>query len=462
MIRSWRSHRGLRFVSIAIALSVALWQVGSVLAQAPVPAPLSTTPTNNPFGTPIPGVDLAANGPAASIHGDPGKGRTLFAINCASCHNDRGTGGIDNPGSDDGTIPPLYPLDPGFFEQSQGDPAAFAQSIDVFLQHGSRPAGPNPQQSMIAWGDQKLLSQNDIADAEAYVMSLNGVYWPDRWTPPADVRVKASFDEDFDEITYEITVVNQGAGSLKTLNLADTLPEGLTYQTSYTPAPGQNEGKVVGSTVEWNNQTGVPQAETMGPFVVIADRVGKDVPPNVVQLDFTWLTLDGTLVHSTAVSLPAVPSRPQTVPPAAVNAPPIPTLAVPTVTPKATPEEESESPPAKATETARVPTATPIPVAAVPTVRAPQSYGDTIVQPTDEPTSWGYSPSSLTVLVGDVVTWTNGGAFQHTVTANDGSFESGLVDSGASFSFTFSTAGTYNYHCAPHPWMTGTIVVQGS
>jgi hypothetical protein len=45
------------------------------------------------------------------------------------------------------------------------------------------------------------------------------------------------------------------------------------------------------------------------------------------------------------------------------------------------------------------------------------------------------------------------------VTADDGSFDSGTLNPGASFSQTFSTAGTFTYHCAIHPRMTGTIVV---
>jgi plastocyanin/mono/diheme cytochrome c family protein len=456
----WRSHRRLRFAAVAVALVLAIWQVGSVLAQAPVPNPLA--PTKNPPGAPIPGVDLTANGPAASIHGDPGHGRVLFATNCAACHNDRGIGGLPNPGSDDGTIPPVNPLDPGFLEQSGGDPAKFAQAIDVFVQHGSRPAGENPQQSMVAWGDRKLLSQSDIADVEAYVMSLNGVYWPDRWAPPAEVRVKAQLDPDFDEITYEITLVNHSAGTLGNLDLTDTLPPGLSYQTSFIPGPGQNEGKVVGATVEWNNQDGVPQGGTLGPFVIIVNRLSRDIPPNVVQLGFTWTSFDGTLFHSTAVSAPAVPSRPQGTPVPTVAAPgaPTPILRIPTVTPTPKPTEEVESPSVKATETASVPTR--VPPTPVPVARVPQTFGDQIVQPSDDATTWGYAPSSITVHVGDSVSWTNGGPLQHTVTADDGSFDSGLLDAGASFSFTFSTAGTFSYHCAPHPWMKGTVVVQGS
>jgi plastocyanin len=74
---------------------------------------------------------------------------------------------------------------------------------------------------------------------------------------------------------------------------------------------------------------------------------------------------------------------------------------------------------------------------------------------------FAFDPGSVTVDVGGTVTWTNQGAVAHTVTADDGSFDSGTVDAGGSFSFTFETAGTFSYHCAIHPNMVGTVVVNG-
>ena len=53
------------------------------------------------------------------------------------------------------------------------DPKLFAMNVDLFVEHGSTPAGPNPTFSMIAWGDKKLLTAQQIADVIAYVMSLN-------------------------------------------------------------------------------------------------------------------------------------------------------------------------------------------------------------------------------------------------------------------------------------------------
>jgi len=70
-----------------------------------------------------------------------------------------------------------------------------------------------------------------------------------------------------------------------------------------------------------------------------------------------------------------------------------------------------------------------------------------------------FGPASVTVRVGGTVTWTNNDTRAHTVTAADNSFDSGIVARGATFQRTFTAAGTYNYLCAVHPEMTGTVLV---
>ena len=57
------------------------------------------------------------------------------------------------------------------------------------------------------------------------------------------------------------------------------------------------------------------------------------------------------------------------------------------------------------------------------------------------------------------MTWTNTGSRPHTVTADDGSFDSGRLDPGEQFSQTFDQPGTFTYHCGFHPEMQGSIVV---
>lgn len=71
-----------------------------------------------------------------------------------------------------------------------------------------------------------------------------------------------------------------------------------------------------------------------------------------------------------------------------------------------------------------------------------------------------FSPATLTVKVGDKVTWTNQDSVGHSATADDNSFDTGVLSRGQSGSVTFSKAGTYTYHCSVHPTMKGTIIVQ--
>jgi plastocyanin len=72
-----------------------------------------------------------------------------------------------------------------------------------------------------------------------------------------------------------------------------------------------------------------------------------------------------------------------------------------------------------------------------------------------------FSPSSLQVNINVTVTWTNDDNMVHTVTADDSSFDSGDIAPGAKFMHTFTSTGTYNYHCMHHSGMTGTIIAVG-
>jgi plastocyanin len=72
---------------------------------------------------------------------------------------------------------------------------------------------------------------------------------------------------------------------------------------------------------------------------------------------------------------------------------------------------------------------------------------------------FAFSPQTITVAVGDTVTWTNADAQGHTATADDGSFDTGTIARNTSKSVTFDTAGTFAYHCRIHPSMTATISV---
>ena len=75
---------------------------------------------------------------------------------------------------------------------------------------------------------------------------------------------------------------------------------------------------------------------------------------------------------------------------------------------------------------------------------------------------FSFTPGSITITQGDTVTWVNNGPTPHSATANDGSFNTGILKAGQSASHTFSQAGTFSYFCQPHPFMKATVVVQAA
>ena len=86
-----------------------------------------------------------------------------------------------------------------------------------------------------------------------------------------------------------------------------------------------------------------------------------------------------------------------------------------------------------------------------------------------DPSKLSYDPEELTVPAGTTVQWIHDDTVIHTVTSGesdgtrgipDGTFDSGNMANGDTFSFTFDRAGEYPYYCTPHPWMIGTIIVE--
>jgi plastocyanin len=71
-----------------------------------------------------------------------------------------------------------------------------------------------------------------------------------------------------------------------------------------------------------------------------------------------------------------------------------------------------------------------------------------------------FNPACILVAPGATVTWTNQDTMTHTVTADDGSYQSGNVVVGQAYTHQYVTAGTYPYHCSIHPGMVGTVIVQ--
>ena len=149
---------------------VTAFSISLVLALALCATALANS--GNPSAT-VPSTGNTATGPAAGMFGNAANGLAVFNNSCASCHGPAGEptnpsypglNDVQNPNSSYSIDPELYDINPVFF----------SRNIDPFLQHGSTPGGV----SMPAFGDNGLLTQSQIADTEAYVMSLSHVNWP--------------------------------------------------------------------------------------------------------------------------------------------------------------------------------------------------------------------------------------------------------------------------------------------
>lgn len=72
---------------------------------------------------------------------------------------------------------------------------------------------------------------------------------------------------------------------------------------------------------------------------------------------------------------------------------------------------------------------------------------------------FAFDAPSLQIGKGTTVTWTNNDGVPHTVTSDDGAFDSGPIAPGESYTFTFADPGVYAYHCQIHPSMTARVLV---
>lgn len=75
--------------------------------------------------------------------------------------------------------------------------------------------------------------------------------------------------------------------------------------------------------------------------------------------------------------------------------------------------------------------------------------------------NFSFSPATITVAAGTVITWVNHDDIPHTVVSDDKTtFKSHALDTDEKFTFTFAKPGTYTYFCSLHPHMTAKVVVQ--
>ncbi len=173
-IRSWQSTAPLIPTPSATAITAPTTVAQAPTATSTLPPTATSTavaPTSAPVaGGPVPNCgkpNCTQPGAALNLIGSAANGAQLYVANCKKCHGDQGKGGINNPGSSDGTIRALNPIEPAF---KIGN---FRLNLDLFIEHGSIPAGPSPVNVMDAWGDKGKLNPQQIADLIAYIVSLN-------------------------------------------------------------------------------------------------------------------------------------------------------------------------------------------------------------------------------------------------------------------------------------------------
>lgn len=135
------------------------------------------TPAVSTGATPLalPEVNAASvlvPGKAAFVIGSAKHGAVLFEKNCGSCHGPRGGEKVPNPGSREGFVPVIQPIDRALYND---DPQLFAIAVDLIIQHGSIPEGPNPALIMPAFGDTQAMTQQEISNLEAFILEVNGV-----------------------------------------------------------------------------------------------------------------------------------------------------------------------------------------------------------------------------------------------------------------------------------------------
>jgi len=100
--------------------------------------------------------------------------------------------------------------------------------------------------------------------------------------------------------------------------------------------------------------------------------------------------------------------------------------------------------------------------AAITFTPAPQHSASSVqVLIVETPVTWNFNPQHIKVVLGvnNTVTWVSHSLAYDTVTGQNSSLSSGSIPPGGTFTYTFSSPGTYPYRCVYHPWMTGTIAV---
>ncbi len=100
-----------------------------------------------------------------------------------------------------------------------------------------------------------------------------------------------------------------------------------------------------------------------------------------------------------------------------------------------------------------------VPSAAASAAGAPTAGAPAAGAPAVTIKSFAFNPAAITVPAGTVITWTNKDSARHAVTLDNGAVTSDALSTGATYSQTFTSAGTFAYHCSIHPSMKGSVTV---
>jgi plastocyanin len=294
--------------------------------------------------------------------------------------------------------------------------------------------------------------------------------------------------DDFDRVT-----LTSDTGAWSTQTLGEDQSYAYTFHTpgsySYHVTAYDDDGvytyhgmvTVTSSAGGVPTNTPVPTAtSTSVPPTATATSVpptatATSVPPTATATSVPP-TATATSVPPTATATSVPPTATATsVPPTATATSVPPTATATPVPPTATPVPPTATP-VPPTATPVPPTATPVPPTATPVpAPAPTTQAVSIIDGAECTTPCGngtFSPVTLTIHVGDSVTWTNTGSNYHTTTCSgscvppgatgwDSSIMAPNAANPPTYPHTFTVAGTYNYVCSLHaPAMAGTIVVQ--
>ncbi len=170
---------GKRLIAIGAFTVIILLLAGLTWAGANA-APPANQPAGAPGPTPASAISTATPppgpSPASVTIGGIEHGTGIFISYCQGCHGPEGKGGVPNPGSKDGSVPALNPIDPAIKSK---DPQKFVDNMEPWLQLGVVPdpakPGEEPKLKMPSFGLTYALTQQQIADVEAYVTQINGV-----------------------------------------------------------------------------------------------------------------------------------------------------------------------------------------------------------------------------------------------------------------------------------------------